>query len=215
MKKILAPLLLLFFSLSGFFASAQNGNSLCTVETGKPRPLYASMENRIHIAVSGYSQGEISVSCEEGKISGSGGSFMLTPKKTGKVVLNVNAGGQQVATYNLVSVIAPKPIVAIGNDRRNWRGGIMAKHRLTRNTRIRCVPQGIDDLKYSVVSFDVVVTLKGMTEKHHSNSCKLTQTQLDAIAKVRKNKKIIFDNIKVKSKEGYTVLAGSLVYKLK
>jgi len=218
--KQLTLVIILFFTISAI-GNAQKSkktmNSNCILEIGKPKPLYVGCENRVMIGVSGYKTSQLTIKVDGEKIEKSDADFIFIPKRIGPVEVEIHAGGRYIAKYALEAKMFPKPMVTIGRDKKNWRGGIMTRSQLTGLGKLQCTnAHYTDDFEFNLISFQMSYEVDGITETLKSNSNKMTKDQKDAILNdVKKNRRVIFDNIKARGPGGEILILSALVYKIR
>jgi len=176
---------------------------------------YIGVDNPVDVTAAGVAASDLSVSISGGTITKSGNGYVVRVKQVGKVKVNVTANGKSLGSKEFRCKIVPDPIATIGQDKQNWRGGVMNKSQLP-GMRINATMENFDfNLTFNIVSHTVSATIKGFDESAAGTGNTFNGKQKQIIAQVDKNKRVIIDDIKAKGPDGTVRNLGSLVYKLK
>ena len=191
MKKIIFPILLLAVILSGTSCTniTDSSNIKTAVELVKIGGLYAGIDNPVKVVVSGIITSEISVSIDNGTISGEEGEYIIHPQELGTLSLIVSNNGTEIHKKTFQVLGVPEPIAGVLTSSRFIRGGSITKSELNESGGITAeLPEWfLYDLDYKIVSFKLVITVGEFTRQEWSNSSAFTEEMIDLISSVPKD----------------------------
>ena len=176
--------------------------------------LYAGYDNPVEASASGISPSEISVSAEGCSITRRGNArFTVKPsvQMIGKdvyvLISGKTASGRDMSFAHKFHVRAlPIPVPFVVTSTGKFRGGKMSKGTLISSERIGAgVDDGILDIPYKVVSFDMVFfDNMGNAKVYPSHSDRMTEEQIRMIQYMRKTSRCYISSIQAKGPDGIT-----------
>lgn len=195
------------------------GSPNATVSAADLNVLYANKwQNRIEVSAGGYDPSTISVTGENCKITQSGGQYIATATNVGgiakvKVSARDNDGNTvQLTTkeFSIKSLPKPQPFYA----------GLTIDDQTISKTLVGSVvaleakvEDGILDVDYKVVEFDMIVTAgNGSVTPIHSSSNKMTPDMIAAKNKMGKGQTLMLTNIKASINGTGKVPIGNLIF---
>ncbi len=180
---------------------------------------YVGVDNPVDISVPGVGSDKISATMtngiiKKGRTKKFRGSWIVRPKTVGKpaqvrVIANIN--GKKVSfppvTFRVKRV--PPPVAKVAGK----KGGNISKAALAAQKVVLAEMENFDfDLKFRVTSFRMSVTLKGFTYDEISKSNRFTPKMTGYIKQMRRNSKVIFEDIKAVGPDGVTRTLNPLVF---
>ncbi|MCT4580210.1 MAG: hypothetical protein N4A35_02245 [Flavobacteriales bacterium] len=200
-----------------YSVGAPNG----AVANSEMNVLYRGWDNKIEVSASGYDPSTVNLSASGGvKISKSKDGFIAKVSGSAKkATLSITAKDKDGKSVKIVDkefriFALPKPQAYFANQTFDKpllsRGLAKAASKLT--AKIGDSPL---DVKYEVVSFDMVVMKKGQPVSISSKSSKLSGEMKNAIKKMPAKSMLTFTNIKAKGPSGRAQPIGGLSFKLK
>jgi len=131
--KILAlvPLTIVLF-LGVACVNGKNKDKLVTlIDPVRMNVLYIGVDNPIKIAASGYETSELTVSIDNGTITGKNGEYIVCPKQQGTAnVIVANSSGKEIQRTAFKVKITPDPIAAIKTPDGYKTNGLISKKEL-------------------------------------------------------------------------------------
>jgi len=177
--------------------------------------LYLGVTNPINIDLSNSHSENIKVKMSNGSISKSGRGYMAYVKKPGKVQISVYDNGKLIGKKKFYCRYLPSPVVNIGREANNRRGGIIDKDKLV-NMRMSVYLEDFNfDLKFNVPTHSVMAVIDGKEVIATGKGKEFSEAQKELISKVKIGRTVNIFDIKAKSPGGRLYNLGSLVYKLK
>ncbi len=189
---------------------------MATVSATMMNVLYAGIENPISISVPGVPMGDISATMTNGSLTRQGDHWIAKPQTVGTdAVLTVNANmdgrNSTVATHKFRVRKLPDPTAYItvagtdGNTSR-YKGGKISKRQLLDTKELEAaIDDGLLDTKFSVVSFQTVVTDNlGNSIPENSNGAAFSERQKQQIQRLNRGRRILITSIKAIGPDGIT-----------
>ncbi len=180
---------------------------------------YVGVDNPVDISVPGVGSDKISARMtngiiKKGKTRNFRGSWIVRPKTPGKpaqVRVSANINGKTVSfppiSFRVKRV--PPPVAKVAGK----TGGNISKSALAAQNVVLAEMENFDfDIKFRVTSFRMSVTLKGFTYDEISKSNRLTPKMKGYIQQMRRNSKVIFEDIKAVGPDGVSRKLNSLVF---
>lgn len=93
--------------------STNKEDVVTAVETTQLKTLWLGIENPVKIATSGYNTSDISVSVDNGKISGYNGEYMVTPTQLGTLNFTIHSDDKEISSTSFNVLHLPDPIAGI------------------------------------------------------------------------------------------------------
>ena len=180
---------------------------------------YVGVDNPVDISVPGVGSDKISARMtngiiKKGRTKNFRGSWIVRPKTPGKpaqVRVSANINGKTISfpplTYRVKRV--PPPVAKVAGK----KGGNISKAALAAQSVVLAEMENFDfDIKFRVTSFRMSVTLKGFTYDEISKNNRLTPKMKGYIQQMRRNSKVIFEDIKAVGPDGVSRKLNSLVF---
>lgn len=191
------------------------------VSPTKMNVMYKALKNPIDVSVAGFSSSELVVTASGGSISGSNGSYFVTPSNTSrelKVNVSVkskNGGTKSMgsSTFRVKSVPLPTPKFAtvVGSGRVS-----LAQVKASRTVTVELQDFMFDGVKYTVKKFDMVAYVKGKKISLTSSSAAVTSKMKTLIGNQRPKSEIVIKNIRVIGPGGkQSMIPGNVVVEIK
>lgn len=180
---------------------------------------YVGVDNPVDISVPGVGSDKISASMTNGVIKKGRtkhfrGSWIVRPKTPGKpanirVTANINGKNVTFPPTPFRVKRVPPPVAKVAGK----KGGPISKAALAAQNVVLAEMENFDfDLKFRVTSFRMSVTLKGFTYDEISKSNRLTPKMKGYIQQMRRNSKVIFEDVKAVGPDGVTRKLNPLVF---
>lgn len=165
----------------------------------KMNVLYIGIDNPMRIAVSGYDASDLTVTVENGSISGENGEYVIHPRRPGKSLVTVSCDGKEIQKTEFRVKRVPDPTALAGGK----RGGDIDSQELAKMDRIYVTLENFDfDLSFEVVGFKMVTMQNGTLTETVSSSSLITDEQKRILSKCQKGDKLYFQDIKAKGPDG-------------
>jgi hypothetical protein len=163
--------------------------------------LYIGIENPVNISVSEYAANDITVSIDNGSITGQNGEYIVKAHHAGKAVITVAAKGKTIKETEFRVKYLPPPVVALkafsGKDGL-IKGGDISKDELLKADGLRVTIENAEyELPMKIASFDVVIrgTDKTVVKTASTTEDKYSAEQVDLIKSLDNGQKLTFENI--------------------
>ncbi|MGL4411739.1 MAG: gliding motility protein GldM [Bacteroidales bacterium] len=183
-----------------------------TVSATMMNLLYAGFDNPVSISVPGVTNGKVTASMSNGTLSrAKDGSWIARPSKVGEdAVITISAeidGRMQrvsSSTFRVRSLPLPAPYIPINSDR--YLGGTkIDRGQLLAATGIGAgIFDGMLNISFTVLSFDIRISNGGMTQYESSNGANFSTRQVDLMKRMVRGSSFNISNIKVKGPDGIT-----------
>ncbi len=185
----------------------------------KMNVVYYGVENPIAIAVSGYDASELTVSVDNGTISGKNGNYIILPKRPGSLMVSVMANGKLIQESQFRVKTVPDPVAAIkilnGEIPKFRTEGYISKKELLAAGGVLADMKNFDfDLQFNVASFVLSATVpnSNTVREEISNTDKFSDTQIDLINSLVKNQKLMVEQIIAIGPDGTKRKLNSMVF---
>ena len=163
--------------------------------------LYIGVENPVNISVSDYAADDITVSIDNGSITGQNGEYIVKAHHAGKAVITVAAKGKTIKETEFRVKYLPPPVVALKpfpGQAGLIKGGDISKDELLKSDGLRITIENSEyELPMKIASFDVVVRAADKTVVKTASTAedKYSAEQVDLIKSLDKGQKVTFENI--------------------
>ena len=170
--------------------------------------VYIGIENPVNISVSGYPANAIEVAIDNGTIAGESGEYIIKPARPGKALVTVKAGGKTVRETELRAKFLPAPVVALAPAPGNSgliKGGRITKDALLKAGGVITTVENADiELPIKVSSFTLSVITNNNEQgiSATSSSDKFSTDQVKLIQSLKKDQRIIIDDITAAGPDG-------------
>jgi len=174
----------------------------------KANVVYIGIENPVNISVSGYSANAIEVAIDNGTITGESGEYIIKPATPGKVLVTVKAGGKKIRETELSARFLPPPVVALtpapGSNGLIKGGRITKEALLKAGGVITTVENAAIEVPIKVLSFTLSVITNNNEQGTSavSSSDKFSADQVKLIQSLKKDQRIIIDDITAAGPDG-------------
>jgi beta-lactamase regulating signal transducer with metallopeptidase domain len=163
--------------------------------------LYIGVENPVNISVSEYAADDITVSIDNGSISGKNGEYIVKVHQPGKAVITVSAKGKTIKETEFRVKYLPPPVVALkGSSNKNGliKGGDISTDDLLKAGGIRLTIENSEyELPMKIASFDMVVKKadKTVIKTAATTTDSYSAEQIELIKSLDKGQRVTFENI--------------------
>jgi hypothetical protein len=196
----LVPLAAILCLAVACIKGGDKAGNVTAVESVKMNVLYIGVDNPIAVASSESGVSELTVSIDNGTISGTDGMYVANPKEPGLATITVNSNGKEIRKAVFRAKFVPDPEGTINTGAENRTDGFISKEELLKAGGIVINLRNFDfDLSFKVVSFVLSATMpnSNVIREEISNSDKFSQTQIELIKVLVKNQKLAIEEIKV------------------
>ncbi len=215
-SKLSYTLLISLFILfaAGSINQAKGDEPLAVVSPIKMNVLYLGVNNPVHVAVSGYTSSQLDVTVEEGKgsILGENGEYIVMPKRTGTLKINVSADGEFIQSFTFRVKALTDPVARVAKK----SGGRISKNKLLAQDEVQAFMPNFDfDLEFRIVGFTVSVV--GKDNRHisaESKSNKITDEQKAIMNSLSLGSIVNFENISAIGPDGAKRELTPIVFKI-
>lgn len=217
----LIPLAAMLIITVACIKTNENTNPVTAVELVRMNVLYVGVDNPVKIAASGYETSELEATIDNGTITGSNGEYSIHPKESGKAVLTVKCKGKEIQKTEFRVKFVPDPVAALklagdaANDIKS--DGSISKSELLSAGGVNVVLKNFDfDLNFKIVSFVMSVTLPDSytIREEISRSDRYSEGQVNLIKSLKKNQKLIIENIIAVGPDGKQRKLNSIVFNI-
>jgi beta-lactamase regulating signal transducer with metallopeptidase domain len=163
--------------------------------------LYIGITNPVNISVSEYAANDITVSIDNGSITGKNGEYIVKPHQAGKAVITVAAKGKTIKETEFRVKYLPPPVVALKpftGKADLIKGGDISKDDLLKADGLRITIENSEyELPMKITSFDAVVRAADKTVVKTASTAedKYSAEQIDLIKSLNKGQQVTFENI--------------------
>jgi beta-lactamase regulating signal transducer with metallopeptidase domain len=172
----------------------------------KANVVYIGITNPVNISVSGYAANAIEVAIDNGTIEGESGEYVIKPVRPGKTLITVKAGGKTVQEKEFKAKYLPSPVVALAptpGSSNLVKGGQISKEALVKAGGVIVTVENADiDLQFKVLSFTLGLITNEQGASAVSNDDKFSADQVKLIQSLKKDQRIIIDNITAAGPDG-------------
>jgi gliding motility-associated protein GldM len=190
------------------------------VSPTKMNVMYKSLKNPIDVSVSGFSASDLVISASGGSLSGSNGSYFVTPSNSArKVVVNVSVktktGNKVMGTseFRVKSIPKPTPKFAtvVGSGKVS-----LPQLKAASKVTVELKDFMFDGIKYTVKSFSMVGYVKGKKNTITSKSERISAKQKVLISNQKSKSQIVIKNIWVVGPSGQKeLIPGNVIIDVK
>jgi beta-lactamase regulating signal transducer with metallopeptidase domain len=174
----------------------------------KANVVYIGIENPVNISVSGYAANAIEVAIDNGTIAGESGEYVIKPARPGKTLITVKAGGKTVRETEFRAKFLPPPVVALTpapGSSNLVKGGNISKEALEKAGGVIVTVENADiDVSFKVSAFKLSVITNNNEQgtSATSSSDKFSPDQVKLIQSLKKDQRIIIDDITAAGPDG-------------
>jgi len=188
------------------------------VSPTKMNVFYLGVDNPVEISIPGISMDKIDPKIDRGAIRRSGNEFIVNPGR-GAATCNITVWAEVdgvkrnmgTRPFRIRDVPDPLPSISGIKGRTASKGELVSAIALEAS-----MPVGFDfDLKYTVTSFTVLVTVGGFQRNYPSNSQLFTEEQKRGMDQLRPGNSVILTDIKAVGPGGSTRELVDLVIKIR
>jgi gliding motility-associated protein GldM len=172
----------------------------------KMNVFYIGVDNPISISAGGVSPSDLQPSLSGGTLRSSGkpGSYIVTVSGGTEATLNVNAktsgGNKSMGTFKFRVKRVPDPVAYVGNLKAD---GMMTKAELQGQSGVFAKMENFDfDLKFTVVSFVMSMSINGVFVDKKSNGPAITPEMKTMLTGAKPGNKVFFEQVTVKGPDG-------------
>ncbi|MFO7829106.1 MAG: GldM family protein [Bacteroidales bacterium] len=209
---LLISLFILF--TAGTINEAKGDEPLAVVSPIKMNVLYLGVNNPVHAAVSGYTSSQLEVTIEEdkGRIIGENGEYIVMPKRTGTLKLNVSADGEFIRSFTFRVKAVTDPVARVAE----MSGGRISKNELLAQDEVQAFMPNFDfDLEFRVVAFSVSAAGKDNNYiSAESESDKITDEQKAIMNSLALGSRVNFENIRAIGPDGSKRKLAPIVFEI-
>jgi hypothetical protein len=155
----------------------------------------------VNISVSEYAADDITVSIDNGSITGKNGEYIVKPHTAGKAMITVSAKGKTIKETEFRVKFLPPPVVVLKPFPGNTgliKGGNISKEELLKADGIKITIENSEyELPMKVASFDLVVRAadKSVVKSVSTTQDKYSAEQVNLIKSLDKGQKVYIENI--------------------
>jgi gliding motility-associated protein GldM len=192
---------------------ADDTKVVTAVALTKANVIYIGIENPVNISVSGYAANAIEVAIDNGTIAGESGEYVIKPARPGKALVTVKAGGKTVRETELRAKFLPEPVVALApapGSSSLIKGGRITKEALLKAGGVITTIENAEiDVPFKVSSFTLSVITNNNEQgtSAASSGDKFSADQIKLIQSLKKDQRIIIDNITAAGPDGRSIKA--------
>ena len=177
---------------------------------------YQGLENPISVSVPGTPQEQLSASVNNGRITGSGGSYIVTPTKLGTCDVSVTAKTQNLTKslgaiqFRVKETPNPSAFIAGRNS------GLVSKNAVLGEMGLAVkMPEWFEfNIVYTITAYDFSITVGQFSQDKHATSGDFTSDIRNLIRSASAGTRLYFTDIKVVGPDGKERNLGSLSVKL-
>lgn len=182
----------------------------------KMNVFYRGLDNPVDISVPGFSAEKIQPSMSNGSLVRTGEGWVARPGNGNESVINVSVEMEDGTKRNMGQMTfrcknVPKPVPVFGGQSIGDTRIELSSARAQLGVAAR-MDDFVFDLDYPVVSFDLVTITRGEAIKRSSNSNRLTPEMKEMLGQVKRNQRIMIENIKAKAPDGSINPIGNLSF---
>lgn len=172
----------------------------------KMNVFYIGVDNPITISAGGVAPSDLQPSLTGGSLRSSGkpGSYIVNVTGGTEATLNVNAktsgGNKSMGSFKFRVKRVPDPVAYVGNLKAD---GMMKKAELQGQSGVFAKMENFDfDLKFTVVSFVMSMSINGVFVDKKSNGPAITPDMKQMLAGAKPGNKVFFEQVTVKGPDG-------------
>ncbi|HEY4788775.1 MAG TPA: GldM family protein [Bacteroidales bacterium] len=216
---IITVSLVLFFQIGMKAVHGQNNADIVTaIEPVNLNIFYLGIDNPVKIAASGFKTSELQVSTDNGLIHERNGNYIFNPVRLGKATVTVMARGKVIQKKEFRVKMVRDPFAAVMTTRvvQGFKtGGNISKDELLQAGGIRTIIFDFYfDVEFKVVSFILYTTTSDLSGAHEvpSNLDKFSKAQIDIIKSLKKNQRLVIDDIMVTGPDGVNREINGMIF---
>ena len=178
-----------------------------SVELTKMNVIYLGVDNPVIIASSNHKGDMLEVTIDNGTITGTNDNIMIRPEKAGKATIKISSNGDIIGEKTLRVLSLPNPTAGIkaevdGQTKFMIKDGISLKTLLETDEVHAELKDFLWDAEFKVVSFNLVVTNRGITKVEKSASNQFTEGQKDLLKTTGPGQIIILEDVNAIGPDG-------------
>ncbi|MGL5317641.1 MAG: gliding motility protein GldM [Bacteroidales bacterium] len=182
-----------------------------TVSASLMNVFYAGFENPVSISVPGIDNRKVTASMTNGTLARNPkGEWVARPSKPGtdaviSIMAEVDGRMQQVSTntFRVRALPTPSPYLMIDNTERYAGGTVINRNTLLGAQGVGAgIYDGLLNIPFNVLGFDIRISNGGMTQYESSNGNKFSPRQTELIKRMSRGSSFNISNIKVKGPDG-------------
>jgi gliding motility-associated protein GldM len=200
-----------------FHAEYRVGEPALIVSPTKMNVFYQGLENPISVSVPGTPQEQLSASVSNGRITGSGGSYVVVPTRVGSCDVSVTAR-MEGAARSLGSVPfrvkeTPDPYPTLAGE----RTGTVAKSDVLKELGlVATMPEWFEfNITYTITGYEFSITVGQFSQRENATSGDFTTNIRNLIRGAAAGTRLYFNDIKAVGPDGKERNIGSLSVKLR
>jgi gliding motility-associated protein GldM len=189
-----------------------------TVSADKMNVVYLGLENPISVSVPGIPNERLTVSTNNGTLKSAGnGKYILNVTQGSKLDVNVfatmeNGDKRNMGSINFRVKRIPKPFAKFGDL---IESGVMPKNVIASQFGLVAYYENFDfNIVPKIKSFTMAITVAGGSIELKSNSNLFTEEMKTQLKQVKKNQRIMFENIRAVGPDGIEVKLSPLTVKV-
>lgn len=201
-------LLLPLLSCVNEHANNNNAPLVTSIEVTKLNVLYVGVENPVNISVSDHPADAITVTIDNGTITGKEGKYIVKPTTPGKAVIKVATKEKTVQETEFRVKFLPPPVVALkpaANVSKLVKGGDISKEELLKAGGIVLTIENSEfELPIKIASFDIAVLNadKTVAKTASSADAHYSPEQVELINSLKKGQQVNFQNVVAAGPDG-------------
>jgi gliding motility-associated protein GldM len=189
-----------------------------SVSPDKMNVFYIGVDNPVTITAAGTPADQINASIGGGgtikKVGGS--SFIVRVKTAGKTSVSVTANGRTLGSKEFRVKSLPNPVTTLGAAGASYyKGGPIPKSTLMALSGPNATMENFDfELSFNIVSFNVTCNIGGFDEMVPAKGRNFTPQQKSIIQQVKKNGRVIIEDVRASGPDGTVRKISDLVLKV-
>lgn len=196
----LIPLAAMLFIAVACVKGNEKQKVVTAVEPVRMNVLYIGVDNPIKIAASGYIASDITVSIDNGTISGNNGEYTIRPKEKGSATVTVQGNGEEIQKTTFRVKTVPDPIAKVAGI----KSGEIGKSKLANEDKIIADLENFDfDARFEITGFTVSTVINGKTKQLSSSTSNITSEQKDLISDAKIGQSVYFQDIICVGDDGF------------
>lgn len=186
------------------------------VSPTKMNVFYRGLDNPVEISVPGFSAEKIRPSMSNGSLARTGEGWVARPGRGNECVISVSVEQDDGSSQNMGQMTfrcknVPKPLPVFGGQTIGDTRIELASARAQLGVGAK-MDDFVFDLDYPVVSFEMTTITRGEAITRKSNSNRLTAEMKQMLSNVKRNQKILIENVKAKAPDGSINPIGNLSF---
>jgi hypothetical protein len=186
-------------SINSKISGKQTDKLVTAVSPNKMNVFYIGVSNPITVAVSDISSKNVTVKIDNGKISGSNGTYNVLPSKVGKATVTIYDGSKQIGSWDFRVKYLPDPVTKVARK----KSGTISMVQLLDAGEVVADLENFDfDARFEIVEFTVFAKIENVENDEISKSAKFTNEQRALIKRLKPGDRLTFTDIKAKGPDG-------------